>query len=79
MRRIVSAVTIAAHFALLGGCVQAPTAPESARHWRADETGPGLGSGNVITPPTQATAASFETAVTTDSTSRIGPGLGSGH
>jgi hypothetical protein len=78
MRRIVSAAA-ALLFAAIGGCGQAPTAPNSVHPWRADEIGPGLGAGHVVEPPTQTTAASFETTVDTDSASRGGPGLGSGH
>lgn len=78
MRRIVSAAA-ALLFAAIGGCGQAPTSPNSAQPWRADEIGPGLGAGHVAEPSTQTTAASFETAVDADSVSRGGPGLGSGH
>lgn len=78
MRRIVS-VAAALLFAATGGCGQTPTAPNPVHPRRADETGPGLGAGHVVEPPTQTTAASFETAVVTDSASRGGPGLGSGH
>jgi hypothetical protein len=79
MRRMLLATAAIALFVTQTACSGEPTQPTRVQAVRAEESGPGFGSGHFTSPPTQTTTGSFETVAASDSATRSGPGFGSGH